>query len=143
MTESQKDQILKLRSAGMSYGEIACKIGLRPNTVKSYCRRKINGHGSTKIKKPEEITARIGYCQECGKPLQQIHGRKLKRFCSDTCRMKWWNSHPEMVQRKNPREQSCRHCGKNFMVYGNQSRKYCSHECYIEDRFGGKVHDQG
>ena len=80
MTESQKAQILKLRADGMSYGEIACNIGLRHNTVKSYCRRKFNGHGSTKIKKPKEITASAGYCQECGKPLRQIHGRKLKEM---------------------------------------------------------------
>ena len=25
--------------------------------------------------------------------------------------------------------------------YGNKNRKYCSHECYIADRFGGGTHD--
>ena len=31
----------------------------------------------------------------------------------------------------------CPVCKKTFTVYGNANRKYCSHECYIEDRFGG------
>lgn len=31
----------------------------------------------------------------------------------------------------------CPVCKKPFTVYGNANRKYCSHECYIEDRFGG------
>ena len=28
-------------------------------------------------------------------------------------------------------------CGKPFTVYGNSKRKYCSHECYIRNRFKG------
>ena len=30
----------------------------------------------------------------------------------------------------------CIHCGKEF--HGRSGRKYCSHQCYIEERFGGK-----
>ncbi len=26
--------------------------------------------------------------------------------------------------------------GKEFFVHGNKGRKYCSHQCYIADRFG-------
>ena len=29
----------------------------------------------------------------------------------------------------------CAYCGQPFQSYGNQTRKYCSHECYIHDRF--------
>ena len=28
------------------------------------------------------------------------------------------------------------HCGKEF--HGRSGRKYCSHRCYIAERFGGK-----
>ena len=142
MTDVQKEQIIALRKEGLSYGEIAYKLDLRTNTVKSYCRRKFNGRSKTKSAEPKPIVASVDYCQECGKPIRQIQGRKTRRFCSDSCRMKWWNAHPKMVKRKNPHEQFCPHCGKKFFVYGNQSRKYCSHDCYIEDRFGGK-HEQG
>lgn len=31
----------------------------------------------------------------------------------------------------------CEYCGKTFLSYGNKNRKYCSHSCYINDRFGG------
>ena len=144
MTDAQKEEILKLRAHGLSYGEIATEVGLCINTIKSYCRRKINNLGKKDaVKRQQPTVAGVHSCQECGKSIQQIQGRKLKRFCSDTCRMKWWNSHPEMVQRKNAREQFCSNCGKKFFVYGTQSRKYCSHECYVKDRFGGKHHDQG
>lgn len=137
MTDAQKEQILKLRTDGLSYGEIACELGMRINTVKSYCRRKFNGDHKKKTVEPGSIVSNIEHCQECGKPIQQIQGRKIKRFCSDTCRMKWWNAHPEMVKRKNGHEVICYHCSKKFLVYGSQVHKYCSHDCYIKDRFGG------
>ena len=31
----------------------------------------------------------------------------------------------------------CARCGKPFTAYGNAGRKYCSHSCYIADRFKG------
>ena len=37
----------------------------------------------------------------------------------------------------------CPICGKTFMSHKNAKRKYCSHECYIKDRFGGGQHEQG
>ena len=30
---------------------------------------------------------------------------------------------------------TCTRCGKEFLSYGNQTRKYCSHDCYIRARF--------
>lgn len=79
MTKVQKEKIQKLRSQGISYGEIARKINLNINTVKSYCRR-IAGDNNAPIS--------VLSCQECGKLIQQTQGRKLKRFCYDNCRMK-------------------------------------------------------
>ena len=76
-------------------------------------------------------------CEYCGKDVKQLPGRKLKRFCSDKCRMAWWNQHQENVNRKANYDYVCAYCGKAFTAYGNANRKYCSHECYIEDRFGG------
>jgi hypothetical protein len=32
---------------------------------------------------------------------------------------------------------TCAGCGVEFAAYGNASRKFCSHECYIKSRFGG------
>lgn len=57
--------------------------------------------------------------------INEVH----KKFCSDRCRMKWWNSHLDQVQRKANYDFVCPVCKKPFTVYGNANRKYCSHEC--------------
>ena len=38
-------------------------------------------------------------CPQCGKPVTQRSGHK-KKFCSDRCRMEYWNSHQDQVLRK-------------------------------------------
>lgn len=81
-------------------------------------------------------------CECCGNPVSQNPGRKQKRFCSDSCRNHWWNTHMEDVDRRANYECVCECCGKTFSSYGNKKRKYCSHSCYINGRFGG-VEDAG
>ena len=133
MTEEQKEQIKDLRGKGEGYKKIAQCIGLSENTVKSFCRR-------MNAAKPEVVKPQIASglsCECCGKPMEQITGRKKRRFCSDACRQKWWNSHLHLVQRKAVYRLKCHHCGRDFEVYGNSRRKYCSHACYIAERFGG------
>ena len=116
MTNEQKKQIIELRQAGYGYATIADSLGLTKNQVSAFCRN-------------------------CGKQLTQTPGRKPVKFCSDVCRTKWWNSHLDKVNRKAFYTFTCAHCGKPFTAYGNDHRKYCSHECYIADRFGGDHHD--
>ncbi|MCD7944291.1 MAG: hypothetical protein LUH43_05310 [Clostridia bacterium] len=57
---------------------------------------------------------KLHYCKCCGMPVEQTPGRKAKLFCSDECRLKWWNSHPDMVNRKAVYEFICLHCKKSF-----------------------------
>ena len=64
----------------------------------------------------------------CGKEVVQPGGRKEKKFCSDKCRNKWWNSNLDKVNRKANYEFICPHCKKPFSAYGNKNRKYCSHQ---------------
>ena len=45
----------------------------------------------------------------------------------------------DMVKRKAIYEYTCTTCGSAFTAYGNIHRKYCCHECYIADRFGGRT----
>lgn len=42
----------------------------------------------------------------------------------------------DIIYRKAVYAYTCAHCGKPFTAYGNKERKYCSHNCYISDRFG-------
>ena len=122
MTEEQKTAIQDLRSKGEGYKKIAQTLGLSENTIKSFCRR---------VNAPKaEPTAEVDACECCGKPIEQVAGRKHKRFCSDACRRKWWNSHTGLMKEN----AVCVRCGKPF--HGRAGRKYCCHACYIADRFG-------
>ena len=136
MNQNQKQNIIQLRSQGLGYTKIANALNLSVNTVKSFCRRNnvITGKGVVEFVKNN---MNLSSCEQCGKAIQQVHGRKLKRFCCDKCRNQWWNSHLHLVERKATYKCQCLNCQKIFDVYGNKTRKYCSHECYISHRFGG------
>lgn len=123
MNETQKKMLSGLRQQGLGYIKIAKAMGVSVNTVKSYCKR-------------HEVQARNGYCLYCGKPLKQVKGGRKRKFCDDTCRMTWWNSHRELVKHRRPKELECPNCHKVFTVAGSKLRKYCCYKCYVEARFG-------
>lgn len=132
MTEQQKSEIIRMRNKGMSFSQISDIIALSRNTVKSFCRRQnitVQSETST-----ENISDKF-ICKQCGKELHPMQGRKTPKFCSPYCRTKWWNSHPDKVNRKAIYKFICANCGKPFTAYGNKRRKFCSHECYINSRF--------
>jgi len=136
MTNEQRINIQKLRDAGFGYKKIAEKLQMSENTVKTYCKR--HGLDGYIAMQPQEKNGEMHFCKSCGVKVEQNPGRKEKKFCSDKCRNKWWNTHLDKVNRKAMYEYECPHCKKNFTAYGNANRKYCSHECYIADRFGGE-----
>ena len=126
MTKQQKEKIIKMRRDGFSYSRISKALGVSENTVKSFCRRNNLGSAYTK-----SFFQKDGiFCRQCGTPLTQIAGVKQKLFCSDKCRMAWWNSHPEAINRKAIYTFTCPICGREFASYGNKNRKYCSRACY-------------
>jgi DNA-binding CsgD family transcriptional regulator/endogenous inhibitor of DNA gyrase (YacG/DUF329 family) len=136
MTQAQKESIRTLRSEGQGYSMIANTLGISVNTVKSYCRRKNLSRAQEQIPGNEIETRALSFCQNCGKPLPAAEKVKPRRFCSDVCRMSWWNSHQDSVRKKAVYILTCAYCGASFESYGNKGRKYCSHSCYIKDRFG-------
>ena len=121
MTDRERREIVKLRGAGRGYGSISRLLDIPLSTVKSYC-----------IRNNVESGGRGCVCIECGRPFGQVSGRKEKKFCSDSCRIRWWNHHTHLMQAN----AVCVHCGKAF--HGRSGSKYCSHQCYIEEGFGGK-----
>ena len=139
MNEIQKEKIIQFRKLGISYSKIADSLGISINTIKSFCRR--NNLGSNSITTNEGSEINKSFCTECGKELKQIAGKKPLKFCNDKCRIKWWNSHPELVNKKAIYSFVCTHCKDPFTAYGNSKRKYCSHSCYINHRFGGDIHE--
>ncbi len=125
MTKIEQEKVLQLRRDGLGYKEISLETGISINTVKSYCRR----HPAL-----AEETDSGDVCRQCGAKLKHTPHRRKKTFCSDACRMAWWNAHPELVQRKAFYRLTCVHCGVEFVSYGNAKRKYCSRACYSKAR---------
>lgn len=138
MTSEEKSRLASMRRAGRSYTEIALELGIPKNTVKTFCRRNHIECNGGLAGEAEVSMARDKFCLYCGVPVAQSLGRKEKKFCSALCRAKWWNAHTDMKNRKAMYDFICPACGNPFSAYGNRHRKYCSHECYIADRFGGR-----
>jgi DNA-binding CsgD family transcriptional regulator len=126
MTIQEKNSILILRSQGLTYWQIGDRLGLSMNTVKSFCRR---------------AQAKKAVCRNCGQPLTQVRRQKPKTFCGAHCRENWWKRHRGQMKRKAFYRIYCAHCGKAFLSYGNKRRKYCSHRCYVQERFGDPAGD--
>lgn len=132
MTDLQRNKIVALRGQGYGYKKIGQLMGLSVNTIKTYCKRNsLGGAVTNQSGKMEEV------CKFCGATLVQTPGRKRRVFCSDACRTKWWNTHPELVKHRGDHQVICGHCGRTFSVNKNSTRKYCSHTCYIANRFHG------
>lgn len=130
MNLKDKEKIKELRVDGLGYKKIASELNISVNTVKSYCQRNgLSGESNNR-------------CRNCGVVVEQNPKRKKKKFCSDKCRLDWWNSHQEKINKKANYTLTCKHCGKSFISYGNKNRKYCSHSCYISDRFCGDENGQ-
>ncbi|MDL2319488.1 RNA polymerase subunit sigma-70 [Eubacteriales bacterium OttesenSCG-928-A19] len=146
LTDAQKQNIQMLRGQGFPFSRIAQEVGLSVNTVKSFCRRAGEPVGSvseaSEIKENKEKSTEIKdskqrlCCKCCGKSLQHLPKAKPKQFCNDACRAKWWNTHRAEMHRQAMVPATCASCGAMFMRYAKTGRKYCSHACYVQDRFG-------
>ncbi len=120
MTEREQNIIISRREKGDAISSIAKDLGLNVNTVKSFCRRqKITIQGMDEK-----------FCLHCDRRLPKYQSGRPRRFCSDACRQAYWN----IREKRYLTEHTCPNCGKTFMA--RKSRKYCSHNCYIKDRFG-------
>lgn len=125
MTKHERQEVQRMRDASFSYSKIAAALCISENTVKSFCRRKKAG--------ALEIFGG-DVCRQCGKPLTHTKGAKKKRYCSDQCRMAWWNTHPDEVKHRKANQVLCASCGIAFESYGARARKYCSRKCYGQSR---------
>lgn len=135
MTDIQKQKIKLLRSSGKSYRDIAAEMDLKESTVKTYCNR----NGLTNMDISLMRSKQKNKCLYCGAEIHQMPKQKPKKFCSDNCRFAWWNKNRDLKNKKAVYTIKCRGCGKEFTSYGNKTRKYCSHLCYISARFGVKI----
>lgn len=132
MNDTERKRIDDLKASGKTANMISKELNISLNTVKTYLRRR---RQKVVIKTNiEEIKPVDGKCLYCGSDIS--NGKtKHKKFCSDKCRMKWWNEHRELVK-KNVKVVSCLHCHKEFKADENKVVKFCSHDCYVKHRYG-------
>lgn len=140
MTDYQKEQIPVLRSGGMGYKAIANVLGLSRDIVRGFCKK--NGLEGNASVIQENIALRVKnriLCANCEKALTQPSVGRRRRFCSDECRRSWWKANPDKQTKSESAiyKEVCAYCKTPFESYGFKGRKYCCHECYIKDRFGG------
>ncbi len=125
MTDSERNQLLSYNTKATAIKKYPQLTGLPVNTVKSFCARH-----PVQI---EELQESNTLCRNCQAPLEQIPHKRKRLFCSDACRMAWWNAHPKEYSEKRT-TLTCRHCGKQFESYGNSHRVFCSRDCYLKFR---------
>lgn len=139
MTKRQIDQIRTMRMQGIGYKAIASAVGTSRDAVRNYCKRHmLMGAGFVLVLNLDEQRELGNVCLNCGDIIMQPQQGRHRKFCSDACRRKWWNEHAEQHRRNDKlrQERQCQHCGRSFSYYGTHIRKYCSHECYVQHRFG-------
>ena len=120
MNEKQKSIMYELKLQGLSATEISRKLDIPLSTIRSYLRR----HPA-----PPGMIA----CKQCGKLVLPTPGKKKRMFCSDKCKYQWWNMH-RYGNHRNLIVSTCQFCGKEFMSYASDERKYCSRICYHNAR---------
>ena len=138
MTESQAKQIREFRLQGIGYKAIASRVGLSRDAVRNYCKNHaLRGYAVEVTMNIQEQIQQGLVCRCCGKVIQQPATGRKKKFCSETCRREWWGAHPEATQQGETvfNEKPCVYCGQPFIIYGSKTRRYCSHDCYVHDRF--------
>jgi hypothetical protein len=158
-------RIAQLRAEGNGYKRIAGLLNMPLSTVKSICYRNglgavcaaaegaiLEKSESAASESPTLPTASVlsvsgeyphpqqseedpSACRQCGSHIDQTPGRKVKRFCSSRCRMKWWHAHRAQMNRRTAHPSKCAGCGILFDNYGHSGQKYCSRSCYFSHRF--------
>ena len=119
MTNPQTEQILMMKARGYGYKKIAKELDISENTVKSVLRRKSDA----------------SRCKNCGAVLYNTSGHRQKIFCSGKCRYAYWRKN---ASSKGTVKSVCLNCGAEFSDYSYRHRKYCSHSCYISNRYKGE-----
>lgn len=132
MTDAQAKQIQDFRVKGIGYKAIASVLGLSRDMVRIYCKSNgLGGYGAEAVGNTQQGNA----CPYCSQTIRQPATGRKRKFCSDTCRRAWWAIHPMDARKSAFYDKTCLYCGQPFTIYGNKTRRYCRHNCYVHDRF--------
>ena len=133
LRQDQKLQIEFFRKQGIGYRQIAEELGLSRDAVRYYCKtHDLAGNAQEAYENAKGVV-----CPQCGRKLLQPRTGRKRVFCSNDCKNKWWHASDKLFPRplSSREEIFCACCGKSILAYRNKKRRYCSHECYIRDRF--------
>ncbi len=132
MTNDQEKELIRLHEAGRSSQEIAVITGIKAATVRSFFSRK------KKRKCTDENSNQSLLCECCHKVMPEQQYKRNRRFCSDLCRSRWWNSHRDKLKNAQAHYLQCGTCGVSFFSY--TPAKYCSRACSFISRKDGNTH---
>jgi len=133
MTSEEKREAVHMRQSGQSYSKIAAALGVSENTIKSFCRR--NAVDIENKSGRDENGDHTLFCRQCGALLKRKGAGRPRKFCSDACRRMWWKANKNRLNKQAYYTLTCAGCGIQFKSYGNRNRKFCSHPCFIKNRF--------
>jgi len=133
MTKEQRNIIIEMRLDGVGYKSISHLLGLTRDAVRNYCV-KIGLDGIASENYEEEFRLSFNKelvgknCRYCGQVLTQNKTGRTKYYCSSICRIAWSKDHHKVYN------YTCYYCCVNYQSNASKS-KYCSHKCYIKNRF--------
>ena len=145
----EREKVRELRMWEMSCAEIAERLGIPEGTVILYCLKL--GLPATgpcrRLPLPEEDEEWLRYhrrepkyanCPVCGKKIIQPLIGRPKKFCSRTCKNKFWNDRWRAEKEKHGRQAVCENCGEIFYAVneGKKPQRFCCQDCYFEFRYG-------
>ena len=86
------EKVIELYNQGIKMSDIAIKLQIPYNTVKSVIRRHTlkNSCSNEKLK---HVDDNIRRCRVCNNPVNEALGKRDKYFCSSRCRLKYWRKH--------------------------------------------------
>ena len=108
LSEKDKRDMDLLYAQGNNYKEISTALNLSYKQVYRYSK------GTLGVR-----------CLQCGKAIKQTPHKRQKKFCSDKCRIKWWNHNADLNTRTPHHTHDCDRAVE---------QKYCSRECYDKAR---------
>lgn len=146
---AEQETVRHLRLNGLECCEISEQTGIPVGQVIVYCLQLgLPTSGICRLGFSEEEEEWLRYrkreptsmrCPVCDRVMEQSQRGRRKKFCSNTCRDKWWNR--EKRRDESGEEITCENCGKKFPVAkaAQQKRRFCCRECYFEYRYGRRV----
>lgn len=81
----------------------------------------------------DEVGNRVVKCLNCGAIIRTTSNALFqKKYCSKKCRVYYYRKNLNASNCKEEEKHRCPYCDKEF--YGPAKRKYCSMDCYVQER---------